>query len=244
MTDLPGFKKFRNLLIILALIVALPVTVVVAGSITGTLVEWEMTALNPQPVAVNDAILNFGLSAQTLSDIGYIAPDALNAHMHQGSFDVPNMPSSLKINIQRGYNRVAANDTVDATNNTTNDMELPYGSSEEYEFALHNPARILHLVLSTATDYNLTVTWKYCDTSNATTCTSWVGFSGVIDSTLDGDDYAFKNLGNNTVSWTVPAAGAWGKENHQSFSGYWIKGEVTAVAAGTNSIVPLGEQSS
>ena len=213
------------------------------ASIVNSLVEWQITAKNTQSIAVNDAVVNFGLSSQTLSDIGYITPDALNAHLHQGSFDVPNMPSTRKINIQKGYNRLAADDTSDAINNTTNDMELPYQLNEEYEFALHNPARMIHLVISTATDYNLTTNWKYCDTSNATTCTSWVGFSGVVDSSLDSNDYAFKNLGNNTASWSMPTGGAWGRENHQSFSSYWLKVEVTAVAAGTNTIVPLGEQS-
>lgn len=202
-----------------------------------------MTAQNTQSIAVNDAIMNFGLSAQTLIDTGYIAPDALNAHLHQGTFDVPNMPSSLKINMQKAYNRLAADDTTDATNNTTNDMEFPYQLNEEYEFALHNPGRMMRLVVSTATDYNLTTNWKYCDTSNATTCTSWVGFSGVLDSTLDSNDYGFKTVGNNSISWTMPTGGAWGKENHQSFAAYWLKVEVTAVAAGTNTIVPLGEQS-
>ena len=237
MVNTPRIKKSGTFLVAVAFSLFL-----IAGSITTSLVEWGITAQNTTTVTVTDAIVPIPLSAQTMSDIGYISTSALNAHLHQGSSDVPNMPSSLKIDVQKGYNRAAADDTTDATDIGTNDMELPYGSSEEYEFALHNPARILHLVVSTATDYNLTVTWKYCAASNATTCTSWVGFSGVTDTTVDGDGYAFKTLGNNTVSWTVPAAGAWGVENHQSFAGYWLKGEVTAVASGTNSIVPLGEQ--
>jgi len=213
----------------------------VAGSVTTSLMEWGITAQNTTTVAVTDAVVPIPLSAQTLTDIGYISADALNAHLHQGSLDTPNMPSSLKIDGQKGYNRALADDTTDAINITTNDMELPYAVGEEYQFAIHNPARIVHLILSTATDYNLTTTWYYCATSNATTCTSWVGFSGVTDTTVD--TYAFKNLGTNSISWTVPSAGAWSLENHNSFAAYWLKVRVTAVAAGTDSIVPLGEQS-
>ena len=243
MTDLPGFKKFRHLLITLVLIASLPVGIVLAGSVTGTLIEWSLITQNTATTDVTDAIIALDLSAQTLASSGYVAADALNAHFHEGSTDIPNMPSTLKIDVAKGYNRSTADDTTDATDTGTDDMELPYLLNEEYHFALHNPARILHLVLSTATDHDVVTTWYYCDVSNATTCTSWVAFSGVSDSTIvSGSTFGFQQAGSQNISWTVPGAGAWGKENHESFGAYWVKVRVTSVsAAGT--IAPLGEQS-
>ena len=217
--------------------------VIYAGTTTSSTQTINITVQNPGTLPLSDAIVPVSMATQSLVDNGKISSNALNAHLHEGSSDVPHMPGSLKIDLVKSINRSVATDTTDANSSTTDDMELPYLINEEYLFALHNPAGVLHLQLSTATDHQFVVTWSYCDTSNSTTCLTWASFSNVVDSTKDSSGYGFRVAGARNISWDIPAAGAWGKENHTSVPAYWVKAKVTSVnAAGT--IAPLGEQSS
>ena len=214
---------------------------IVGGTITGALTVYNFTVENTGVTTSTDQIIPVNLSGDSISTHLFTNTSMLNSNMHQGSLDIRDMPASAKIDLVGAFDRASANDLTDSTSTTTNDMDLPYAVGEKYHFALHNPARILHLTVGQATNYTLTTVWSYCAASDPTQaataqCTSWVPFAGVSDSTS-----AFTEAGKQTVSWTVPEGGLWVNQTYQNTLAHWVQVEVTVASAST--IKPLGTQS-
>ena len=233
----PRRRKIGFFLIILMVTLG-----VIGGAFTGAITQYNITVLNSGATNVTDQVLAIQIGSQSLIDTGTTTSDMLNSHLHEGASDIADMPATPKINLVAAWADSTAdpsvNETSAAADVLTNDLNLPYLQNDEYFFAFHNPARILHLQVSTKIVGDpIVLSWSYCDTSNVTTCTSWVAFTDVTDSTSN-----FTNDGKQTISWTIPAAGAWGKENHESTAGYWVRAKVTNNPA-SNTTPPKGSRS-
>ena len=236
----PRRKKAGTLLILS--IVALSA---LAGGIvtTGAITRLDITVTNTAASSVINQIRAIPIASSSEIDESATEADMLNSHLHEGSSNIPDMPGTNKINLVAAWEEPQSggdsNQTVAATPpGSTNDMDLPHLANDEYTFAFHNPARILHLTVGTGyVGSALTITWSYCDVSNATTCTSWVALTGVVDSTN-----GFVNEGAGTILWTIPTTGDWNKENHKSVGGYWVQAKITNSPASVTT-APKGSDS-
>ena len=214
------------------------------SAVTTSLVQWDVTIQNNTVTTYTDTANAFNYSSQSQYDSGYITSDALNAHIHGDAGDIPFMPGTKKLRIEKSINRSGANDTADANSTTANDIELPYLINETYDIAFHNRSNALHLNIGTVTDHDVDLTFYYCDTSDAALapadqCDSWVALTGVNDQTNK-----FTLAGTRSIQWTLPSSigvNDWVAETHQDVKAYWIRIKVTTVnSAGTTP--PLGTQ--
>jgi hypothetical protein len=116
------------------------------------------------------------------------------------------------------------NETSQAKNATADDMTLLPSSpavNDAYYFGGGNLFEKVHLNISTVGDWNGSLTWEYYNG------TSWVTVPNLIDSTD-----AFRNNGQNEVSWTLPAD--WCPKLVNLVFGYFIRARVsifTSIAA-------------
>ena len=207
---------------------------IIGGAVTTASTVLNLTVTNPAALEVTDQILPVSILTSSLS-ASFANDDMLNTHMHRGSSDVPDMPGTSKIDLVAAWAEPTSGGDVEETTESGNvavdDMNLPHLTNDEYTFALHNPATVLHIKIGQKyvnPGHPLTVTWSYCDTSNATTCTSWVALTNVVDSSV-----GFSKDGQQTLQWDIPLTGAWGKENHKSVAGYWVQAKITNTPAGS-----------
>ena len=213
----------------IVLIVLIVTLGIIGGAITTASTVLNLTVTNPTALEVTDQILPVSILTSSFA----ANDDMLNTHMHEGSLDIPDMPGTSKINLVAAWAEPTSGGDVDQTTASqsiaVNDMNLPHLADDEYTFALHNPATVLHTKIGQKyVGSALTVTWSYCDTSNATTCTSWVALTNVVDSSV-----GFSKDGQQTLQWDIPLTGAWGKENHKSVAGYWVQAKITNTPAGS-----------
>ena len=129
---------------------------------------------------------------------------------------------------------VYGDETTAANSSTVDDMTLTptapvinvdgylFGHAEEFGQIKIDVSRIF-----TGTD--LVITWQYSDSGS-----TFANLSGVVD----GTD-SFKNLGENTVSWTIP--GSWSTATYDSIGPIkYIRALVTTISGITQS--PLGRR--
>lgn len=89
----------------------------------------------------------------------------------------------------------------------TNDSNVPGGPFSNLVFDLSLQAK------------NITVLWEY-----------WNGSSWATLTTQDNTDQ-FRNLGVNSVTWTIPSA--WATTSVNSVTGYWIRARISAISSGS-----------
>ena len=230
----PRRKKTGILLILLVVALSL-----IGGAVTTAITVTNLTITNPTALEITDQILPVSILTSSFD----ANDDMLNTHMHSGSSDVPDMPGTGKINLLKAWAEPqGGGDTEETSASETsppvNDMNLPHLPNDEYTFAFHNPATVLHITVGEKYDgSDLTISWSYCDTSNATTCLTWVALTNVVDGTN-----GFKNDGAQTIQWDIPLTGAWGRENHKSQAGYWVQAKITNTPASVTT-PPKGNQS-
>lgn len=90
----------------------------------------------------------------------------------------------------------------------------PYAQADAFYFGFNTKAGGIHLNITTAGDYDGTISWRYYDGD------SWESLSGVVD-----DTNGFKTLGANDVTWTVP--GDWAEVAVDGETMYWVRGVPT-----------------
>ncbi len=172
------------------------------------------------------------LSSQTLIGGAYMASDALDTDVLDGSNHAAYMPGTARVQMLACFDNSGNDETVDCNDTAfgaVDDITLPSTASQVFEFAADNQFRHLWLNISTAAVADWTITWEYYNG------TSYTALSNVADGT---DNFEMEGL--NRVTWDFPAADQWPESTLHSVSGYWVRARVSAATSVTTA--PLGDQ--
>lgn len=204
-----------------------------AGSIATALYRVDVHVTNSGTSDLEDLQAPFKFSLAALISGNYIAADALNSHIHQGTADVPHMPPTGRIQVEGAIQEdggVFTEYTAAAQNTTTNDLPLlpaVPAVGDAWYFGCDNPCRIITHEIDTAGAGTWTITYEYWND------TAWTALTNVDDRTT-----GFTAEGQREVSWDMPANWATRTTTGSSVNSYWGRARVSAFTS--VSTQPLG----
>jgi len=190
-------------------------------SVSDALYSISLNITNTTASQKDDIPIPFTLSTASLIDDGFIASDALNAIVQRGGIDIPAMPGTNRIVVKgaaQDDGGVFTDYTPEAQSSTANDVELLPASpaaADAFYFGFDIPAGMVTLDVDQAGVGTWAVTWEYYDGA------SWTALSDVDDRTS-----AFSVLGQNIVTWTVPAD--WSTTTIVTIPAYWVRARVSS----------------
>lgn len=201
------------------------------------LADHTITAVNVTPLLLTNqtgadataVAAPFQLSGQSLVDGGFLESDMLNSAVEEAETQVPHMPASLSLELERAWNNAGVEETAETNNAAASDMTLPAANGEVYEFGLHHASRIIRLNLGTVGIADWTVTWEYYQKSSG----SYVALTGVSDGSA-----GFTAGPVSNIAWDVPSD--WEEAALHGQTAYWVRARVSAFTS--LATAPLGTQ--
>jgi hypothetical protein len=156
------------------------------------------------------------LDSNTLSSGLYMDSQALKTDVTKGTEHIGFMPGSGNIAMLGCFSNAGVSQSAACNNVSTQDMTLPAGASQVFEFTAHNQWSSLLIVIDTAAVADWTIVWEY-----------WNGSAYVALANVNDGSNHFQNGGSQRIKWDFPAAGLWPKSTLHSISGYWIRARVS-----------------